>query len=33
MSLFVPDPDLVAIGTGADEWVKRLSKLKAGLNI
>jgi len=30
MSLFVSDPDLVAIGTGADEWVKGPNQLKAG---
>ena len=30
MSIFVSDPDLVAIGTGADEWVKGPDQLKAG---
>ncbi len=30
MSLFVSDPDLVAIGTGADEWVNGPDQLKDG---
>ncbi len=30
MSLFVSDPDLVAIGTGVDEWVNGSYQLKAG---
>ena len=30
MSLFVSDPDLVAIGSGVDEWVKGPDQLKTG---
>lgn len=30
MSLFVSDPDLVAIGTGVDEWVNGSEELKTG---
>ena len=30
MSLFVSDPDLVAIGSGVDEWVKGPDELKTG---
>ena len=30
ISLFVSDPDLVAIGTGADEWVKGRDQLRNG---
>ena len=32
MQLYVPDPDLVAIGAGRDEWVKGLGELKIGYN-
>lgn len=31
MSLFIDDPNLVAIGTGKDEWVKGYKELKTGL--
>ena len=32
MKLYMPDPDLVAIGAGRDEWVKGSEELKNGLN-
>ncbi|MGV8143036.1 MAG: nuclear transport factor 2 family protein [Methanothermobacter sp.] len=32
MQLYVPDPDLVVIGAGRDEWVKGPGELKIGYN-
>ncbi len=30
LKLFIPDDDLVVIGTGFDEWVKGIEELKSG---